>query len=412
MFFVPMGIKAKLKRFPVITTALIASNAFVHLYLLTLDNRELLKAVLRYGWVVSEMNLTGLIGSQFIHVDFWHLFSNMIFLWTFGSYLETVVGPRKFLAYYLLGDFFGVCLHTAWALNFGPPENLGIPSIGASASISGLMGAHLVRCYHTKVKIGVGFLGGLAYWPKRIGVPSVLILAYYLFGDIMGALSTFDNPAIRVGHWAHLGGFFWGVAATLRDKEYLEAKKDQLRERADFWLEKGVGFDQVRKDLRKLLCADPGNAEAYLDLARIETRYELTPRGASLYRMAIRCYWQEGERGRAAMTFAEFLRRYPALSLQEAPPMLCRELIRIGEYDVAARALEGYIQVLKKKPLLADSRKLEQAYLTLAKLLADRLRAPQAAEEWLQEYLVRFPTGAYCDVARQRLAALARPAAA
>ena len=39
---------------------------------------------------------------MFSHVDFWHLFSNMLGLFIFGRLVERSVGSREFLLYYLL----------------------------------------------------------------------------------------------------------------------------------------------------------------------------------------------------------------------------------------------------------------------------------------------------------------------
>jgi membrane associated rhomboid family serine protease len=43
-----------------------------------------------------------LITYQFLHGNFWHVFSNMIFLFVFGDDIEEVLGHWRFLAFYLL----------------------------------------------------------------------------------------------------------------------------------------------------------------------------------------------------------------------------------------------------------------------------------------------------------------------
>ena len=49
---------------------------------------------------------------MFMHVSFWHLLGNMLFLWVFGSFLETVVGRARYLAYYFIGGLSGTLLFT------------------------------------------------------------------------------------------------------------------------------------------------------------------------------------------------------------------------------------------------------------------------------------------------------------
>ena len=43
-----------------------------------------------------------LITYQFLHMDFWHVFGNMIFLFVFGDDIEELLGHWRFLAFYLL----------------------------------------------------------------------------------------------------------------------------------------------------------------------------------------------------------------------------------------------------------------------------------------------------------------------
>ena len=40
--------------------------------------------------------------SMFMHADIWHLFGNMIFLWTFGRRLEDACGPWRYLLFYII----------------------------------------------------------------------------------------------------------------------------------------------------------------------------------------------------------------------------------------------------------------------------------------------------------------------
>ena len=43
-----------------------------------------------------------LISYMFLHTDFMHLTSNMLFLWVFGDNVEDAMGHAKYLAFYLL----------------------------------------------------------------------------------------------------------------------------------------------------------------------------------------------------------------------------------------------------------------------------------------------------------------------
>ena len=56
-----------------------------------------------------------LITYQFLHVDFWHVFGNMIRMFVFGDDIEEVLGHWRFLAFYLLCGRLRSCLRTQFA---------------------------------------------------------------------------------------------------------------------------------------------------------------------------------------------------------------------------------------------------------------------------------------------------------
>ena len=52
-----------------------------------------------------------LITHMFMHANFMHLFSNMFSLWMFGSVLENVWGPKRFLIFYMICGLGGALCH-------------------------------------------------------------------------------------------------------------------------------------------------------------------------------------------------------------------------------------------------------------------------------------------------------------
>ncbi|MEZ4705409.1 MAG: rhomboid family intramembrane serine protease [Bdellovibrionota bacterium] len=65
----------------------------------------------------------------FLHVGWMHLLMNMLGLWVFGSDVERIMGPRRFLQYYFFTGA-GAGLVSAF---------MGIPTVGASGAIFGLL---------------------------------------------------------------------------------------------------------------------------------------------------------------------------------------------------------------------------------------------------------------------------------
>ncbi|MCB9452705.1 MAG: rhomboid family intramembrane serine protease [Anaerolineaceae bacterium] len=77
--------------------------------------------------------------SMFMHGDMWHLFGNMLYLWTFGRRVEDACGTARFLVFYLIAGM--VANMFSAILNPGTAD---LPGIGASGAISGVMGAYLI----------------------------------------------------------------------------------------------------------------------------------------------------------------------------------------------------------------------------------------------------------------------------
>src|SRR5919202_1082542 len=80
---------------------------------------------------------TTLITSMFLHGGFLHIASNMLYLFIFGDNVEDQLGHLRFLIFYFLCGIAAGLTHIA--LNAGS----GIPSVGASGAIAGVLAAYL-----------------------------------------------------------------------------------------------------------------------------------------------------------------------------------------------------------------------------------------------------------------------------
>src|SRR5204862_8161383 len=80
---------------------------------------------------------TTLFTSMFLHGGWLHLGGNMLYLWIFGDNLEKVMGPVRFLLFYLI---CGIAAGLAQIFASGASN---IPSLGASGAISGVLGGYL-----------------------------------------------------------------------------------------------------------------------------------------------------------------------------------------------------------------------------------------------------------------------------
>ena len=113
-----------------------------------------------------------------------HIFFNMYALYVIGFGLEKRFGHLRFALLYIAGAFAGNVLSFLLSAN---------PSLGASTSIFGLLGAELVFYYKNKELFGPN--------AKR-AIQQVVTVAAINF--IIGLTPGIDN-------WGHLGGFLGGL---------------------------------------------------------------------------------------------------------------------------------------------------------------------------------------------------------
>jgi len=143
------------------------------------------------------------IMTMFLHGSVMHLLGNMMFLWVFGPRVEEFFGHKRFLAFYLI---VGLLASVAHVLFGGIVCHIGMSfgadiMIGASGAIAGVMGAFLFLYPAAKVRTIVIF--------RVFSVPAFVYLIFWVGMDIFNVM----KPAItNVAHWAHIGGFFAGVA--------------------------------------------------------------------------------------------------------------------------------------------------------------------------------------------------------
>jgi membrane associated rhomboid family serine protease len=136
-----------------------------------------------------------LITYQFLHSDILHLLSNMLFLWVFGDNVEDAMGHLKFLAFYILCGIAGGLAHA-----FVLPAS-GLPLIGASGAVAGVIAAYLIL--HPRVRVWV-----LAFRIIPLRISAAWVLGVWVVTQfIMIALA----PSDQVAWWAHVGGMVAGA---------------------------------------------------------------------------------------------------------------------------------------------------------------------------------------------------------
>lgn len=195
MFMIlPYQVDVPMARWPISNFVLIAAISAVSIAIWAgAIPKGLVMAMVLDGW-----SPVGMIGSNFVHGDHWHLVGNMVFLWVFGNAICAKVGN---LAYPALFFAFGLAGSTAHNLFDGGT------AIGASAAINGVVGMFLFWYAFNDIScvwlflIRVGAVTVSSYW---------IILLFVAF-DLWGVASG----GAGIAYVAHLGGFFAGLGAAL-----------------------------------------------------------------------------------------------------------------------------------------------------------------------------------------------------
>jgi len=150
--------KMTVRRMPVVTLGLVVLTV-VAFVLASAVGPELTEGL---GYVPDRANLLGLVTYMFAHADVWHVAGNMWFLFLCGLSLEDRWGRLPFAIYYLMAGVVAAGVH----------------HLATSNGAASLIGAS---------------------------------------GAVAGAMGAFYGLAIRssgTAHWAHVGGFAFGVAVA------------------------------------------------------------------------------------------------------------------------------------------------------------------------------------------------------
>ncbi|OQX86206.1 MAG: hypothetical protein B6D63_00550 [Candidatus Latescibacteria bacterium 4484_7] len=225
--FLPLKDINPTERVPIVTILLIAANVVVYFIQFALGPGASNAIIAAYGTTPFEItHFSDLVGavpfggysivhypgphpifltlftSMFIHAGFFHLAGNMLYLWIFGNNIEDILGPFKFIVFYVLSGLFASALYIA-----SGPSSV-IPAVGASGAISGVLGAYLIAYPRARV-LTLVFLG---YFIRMMVIPaSFLIIFWFVMQLLFGLASLGRTQAGGVAWFAHIGGFIGGI---------------------------------------------------------------------------------------------------------------------------------------------------------------------------------------------------------
>jgi membrane associated rhomboid family serine protease len=209
---------------PYVTWTIIGLCVLVFLWQVSLGDEAGQVAVFQYGMiparVFGEAELrpelatipawTTVLTSMFMHGGWMHLILNVLFLWIFGDNVEDRLGHVKFLIFYLLAGIAATLSQYAIA-----PES-GVPNVGASGAIAGVLGAYILMFPQARVNVLLG--------RQIVAMPAFVVLGMWIVLQLVSGVGTIaytDESAGGIAYMAHIGGFVSGLlmAFLLRDGE-------------------------------------------------------------------------------------------------------------------------------------------------------------------------------------------------
>lgn len=185
---------------PPVTTALIVANVAIFL----IQSAVLPELLFPFAlWPVGSGAASGgqvdfhvwqLVTYGFLHGGLTHLLFNMFGLYMFGGPLEQVVGPRRFLAYYV------VCVVTAALTQLLVSLGAGniYPTVGASGGVFGLLLAY--AAYFPRNRLFLLFI--------PVPIPARIFVVIYAVAELALGVS---GARTGIAHFAHLGGLVGGA---------------------------------------------------------------------------------------------------------------------------------------------------------------------------------------------------------
>lgn len=163
-----------------------------------------------------------IVTHMFMHGGFWHIALNMFALWMFGSTLERIWGPQRFLFFYLTCGLGAAAILLGWnyyeigqlkeAIALGGSDagvsqellqwKLRIPTVGASGAVYGVL-----------IAFGVLFPNTLLYIYMLFPVKAKYLIAGLVAFELYMGLQ--NSVGDNVAHFAHLGGALFGFLLVL-----------------------------------------------------------------------------------------------------------------------------------------------------------------------------------------------------
>lgn len=145
--------------------------------------------------ILAGRNIWTFLTSMFMHANITHLLVNMISLMFIGSFVERLIGKKRFLWLYFVGGLFAGLFFVLIAYFTG--GDLSVYAVGASGAIFCLGG--LLAVLTPRLPVLVFFIIPMPMWLAMIALMGILWILSITAG-------------LPIGNTAHLGGLLVGLS--------------------------------------------------------------------------------------------------------------------------------------------------------------------------------------------------------
>lgn len=213
---IPLRDRTVRHSFPFVNITIIVVNVLIFYFEWSLSEVQLEELIFGYGFVPSSFfassdlslgRVVPLISSMYLHGGWLHLGSNMLSLWIFGDNVEDRLGHITYFLFYTLAGIAAV-------LTQGLLETTsGVPVVGASGAIAGVMGAYLLLFPRARVLTIIPIFVFLVVRE----VSALFFILFWFVLQLFNGVMALDPMMAEAGiaWWAHIGGFVVGLLSAI-----------------------------------------------------------------------------------------------------------------------------------------------------------------------------------------------------
>ena len=251
---------------PTMTKNLLIVNflAFIATWVLERSGIDLTSLLGLHFFLASDFHIYQFVTYMFLHGGLTHIIFNMFALWMFGSVIERVWGPKKFIFYYIVcGIGAGVAQEIVQYANYAIEGlaayqyvNVGGVQMTTNAYINlwttiGASGA----VYAILLAFGMIFPNErLFIIPFPFPIKAKWLIVGYIAIELFSAMS---GPGDGVAHMAHLGGMLFGFLLIRYWQKHPDSSQRFGRSRGqEFFDNMKRRFDERQRDRQQTMHAE------------------------------------------------------------------------------------------------------------------------------------------------------------